>query len=308
VVGDTRGIRYDNELTNPKAKAMIDIKPGVFLRYDPLAAPAPLLVDVSRSGREYPHDFRSPLPFTEVHDNVSMYVEDLCAAAPGLGATLLYACFPNTYIDTNRSAMDIDESMIEGKWPGPITQSDFTERGLGLLKRLSRYGTQMQERKLTVAEVQARLADYHEPYHQELTRVLAQLKQRFGATWQLSFHCMSAIGAPTHADPGKERSDFCIGDVKGATCKPEFLQFIADTLKGLGHTVSVNFPYYGGYLTKRHSDPANGMQSVFIEINKRLFIDTKTFRKTAGFGPTKSSVEALIAKTVDYARATAKPA
>ncbi len=284
---------------------MIAIQPGVFLRYDPTGKPVPVLVDVSRSGREYPHDFRSPLPFSEVHDNISMYVEELCAAAPELGATLLYACFPNTYIDTNRSDADIDERMIEGKWPGPIVQSDFTERGLGLLKRLSRYGTQMQERKLTVAEVQERLQNYHEPYHRELGRVLGQMRQSFGAAWQMSFHCMSAVGAPTHADPGKARADFCIGDVNGTTCTPDFLQFVADTLKGLGHTVSVNFPYYGGYLTKRHSDPANRINSIFIEINKRLFIDTRTFKRTEGFGPTKASIDALLGKVSAYAAAQA---
>lgn len=132
-----------------------------------------------------------------------MYVEELCGAAPRMGATLLYACFPNTFVDTNRSAQDIDESLIEGKWPGPITKSDFTERGLGLLKRLSRYGTKMQERKFTVAEVQARLADFHEPYHQELGRILGELHGRHGVAAQLSFHCMSPKGAPTHADRGR---------------------------------------------------------------------------------------------------------
>jgi N-formylglutamate deformylase len=284
----------------------IAIKPGVFLRHDPTAAAVPVLVDVSRSGREYPYDFRSPLPFSEVHDNVSMYVEDLCSVAPSLGATLLFACFPNTYIDTNRSAADIDESMIEGKWPGPITQSDFTQRGLGLLKRLSRYGTQMQERKLTVAEVQERLDNYHEPYHRELARVLAQMKSQSGRAWQVSFHCMSAVGAPTHADPGQERADFCIGDVKGKTCTPEFLDFVTGTFKALGHTISVNFPYYGGYLTSRHSDPANGVNSIFIEINKRMFIDTKTFKPTAGYAATKASIEAFLRKVAAHAGATAK--
>jgi N-formylglutamate deformylase len=283
---------------------MITVNPGVFLRYEPTAGAAPVLVDVSRSGREYPHDFRSPLPLTEVHDNVSMYVEELCSGASGLGATLLYACFPNTYIDTNRSAADIDESLIEGKWPGPITQSDFTERGLGLLKRLSRYGTQMQERKFTVAEVEHRLRTYHEPYHQELARVLAGFRQTFGVAWQLSFHCMSAIGAPTHADPGQQRADFNIGDIHGTTCTPEFLNFVAETLRGLGHSVSINFPYYGGELTRRHSDPANGVNSIFIEINKRMFIDTKTFKKTDGFARTKVSVGVLLRKVVEHARHT----
>ena len=294
-------------MTTPN-QPTIAVKPGVFLRYDPAGTPAPVLVDVSRSGREYPYEFRSPLPFTEVHDNVSMYVEELCGGAPEAGATMLYALFPNTFVDTNRNASDIDESLIDGKWPGPITQSDFTQRGLGLIKRLSRYGTQFQERKLTVAEVQERLANFHEPYHQELSRLLRGFRERFGVARQMSFHCMSAVGAPTHADPGKERADFNVGDLHGKTCKPEFLKLVVDTLQGLGHTVSVNFPYYGGELTRRHSDPGNGIESIFIEINKRMFIDVKTFKRTEGFSRVRRSVDALIARVVEEAtsRATVK--
>lgn len=126
----------------------IEACPGVYLRHDPVGAPVPVLVDVSRSGREYPNDFCSPIPFTVLHYNVSMYAEELCGAAPGLGATMLYACFPNTYVDTNRGAADVDERLIDGAWPGEIEQSDFTERGLGLIKRLSRYGDLQADRGL----------------------------------------------------------------------------------------------------------------------------------------------------------------
>jgi N-formylglutamate deformylase len=75
-----------------------------------------------------------------------------------------------------------------------------------------------------------------------------------------------------------------------------------DTLKALGHTVSVNHPYYGGELTRRHCDPANGINSVFIEINKRMFIDTRTFKKTEGFQGVKASIESFLAKIVEHAR------
>jgi N-formylglutamate deformylase len=284
----------------------IEIKPGVYMRFDPEMAPAPVLVDVSRSGREYPHDFRSPLPFSELHDNVSMYVEDLYAIGPALGVSMLFACFPNTYIDTNRSAADIDETLIEGKWPGPIKQSDFTSRGLGLLKRLSRYGEPLQERKLTVDEVQRRLATYHEPYHLELARILRQLKQHQGVAFQLSCHCMSAVGAPTHVDPGEPRADFNLGNMNGATCSPEFLSFLTKTLKDLGLSVSTNFPYYGGELVARHANPGQAIESVFIEVNKKLFMDTKTFKKTANFARLKASIDRFMKEVVSYARRKAE--
>jgi N-formylglutamate deformylase len=279
----------------------IEVCPGIYLRYEPAGPSVPVVVDVSRSGREYPHDFRSPIPFSVLHDNVSMYVEKLCGSAPALGATMLYACFPNTYIDTNRSAADIDERLIEGEWPAPIENSDFTERGLGLIKRLSRYGEDMQERKLTVEEVQARLYDYHEPYHLELSRILSQMQSAHGRAYQVSCHCMSAIGAPTHADPGEARADFNLGDVHGTTCTSEFLQFMKKTLEDRGHSVSVNFPYYGGYLTRRHSDPENGVESIFVEINKRMFIDTKTFKQNEGFSLVKATMDHLIKQVCRYA-------
>ena len=105
---------------------------------------------------------------------------------------------------------------------------------------------------------------------------------------------MSAVGAPTHSDPGQARADFNLGDGYGTTCTPEFLDFVTKTLEVAGHSVSINFPYYGGYLTRRHGDPASGVESIFVEINKRMFIDTKTFKRTDGFAAVKATMERLI--------------
>ncbi len=96
-----------------------EVRRGVFYRDDPRAASVPIVVDVSRSGREYPTDFRSPVPLTAVHDNISMFVDELFSATPDIGGTLLYACFPNMYIDTNRSARDIDPSSSKASGLGP---------------------------------------------------------------------------------------------------------------------------------------------------------------------------------------------
>ena len=61
------------------------------------------------------------------------------------------------------------------------------------------------------------------------------------------------------------------------------MSFLRRTLEGLGHSVSLNFPYYGGEPIARHADPRAGIESIFIEVNKKLFIDTKTFKKTPNY-------------------------
>ena len=196
---------------------MIHAAPGLFLRYEPRVEAVPLLVDVSRSGREYPKEYRSPLPFTTVHDNVSMYVEDIWAGAPYAGATMLYCSFPNTWIDVNRSELDMDPAVIDGKWPVELKPTARTLEGLGLIKTKARFGEPFQERKLAVWEVEERLNKYYRPYHAELKRIADELYNRFGVLRQISCHCMSSVGAPTHPDAGKPRADFCVSDIKGTT-------------------------------------------------------------------------------------------
>ena len=274
---------------------MIHAAPGLFLRHEPLVEPAPLLVDVSRSGREYPKTYRSPLPFTTVHDNVSMYVEDLWAGAPGVGATLLYCCFPNTWVDVNRNELDMDPDVVEGSWPVPLKPTARTLEGLGLIKTKSRYGEPFQERRLTVTEIEERLSDYYRPYHAELKRLVEDMHRRFGRLTQISCHCMSATGAPTHPDAGKPRADFCVSDINGRTASKQALGLVVDTLKSFGYSVSVNDPYIGNELIGRHGNPARGIDSIQVEINKKLFMDVKTFRSTEGLARVKADLDQLLA-------------
>jgi N-formylglutamate amidohydrolase len=278
----------------------IHIERGIFQRFDPTSTPLPLVVDVSRSGREYPEEFRSMVPFTTLHDNVSMYVDQIWGSTPKVGGTLLYASFPSFWIDANRNELDIDADLIEGEWPVPL-QPTVSERGLGLLKSKSRYGEPVHERKLTVAEVEERLDGYYRPYHAELSQVVSRQKSAFGFAYHLSCHCMSAVGAPTHPDAGQQRADFCIGNVDGKTCSPEALEFTRALIVDLGYSCSVNFPYVGGEINLRHGDPAGGVESIFIEINKKLFMDTKTFRKTEGFDRVQRDATHILHEFADRA-------
>ena len=273
---------------------MIHAAPGLFLRYEPLVAAVPLLVDVSRSGREYPKGYRSPLPFTTVHDNVSMYVEDLWSGAPDVGATLLYCTFPNTWIDVNRSELDMDPAIVDGQWPVELAPTARTLEGLGLIKTKARYGEPFQERKLTVAEIQERLDKYYRPYLAELKRIADDLYSRFGRLTQISCHCMSAVGAPTHPDAGKPRADFCVSDIKGMTASKTALTLVVDSLKSYGYSVSVNDPYIGNELIKRIGNPTKGIDSIQVEINKKLFMDTKTFRPTDGLQKVKADLDKVL--------------
>jgi N-formylglutamate deformylase len=278
------------------------LEPEVFCRFDPPSASLPILLEVSRSGRLYPIDFRSPVPFTWLHDNVSMYVDEIWKDAPEYGATMVQALFPNTYVDANRHELDLTPDMIEGEWPVPLEPTS-ARTGLGLLKSKSRYGEPLQERKLTVAEVQARLDRYYRPYHHELASRMDRMLTEHGFYYHLSCHCMSAVGAPTHADAGQERMDFCLGNLRGASSTPEFIEFVAEVIRAQGYTCSVNTPYTGGELNRRYGKPDGTCDSIMIEINKKRFMDVSSFRKNAGFTAIQGVARAVLQAVAERARA-----
>jgi N-formylglutamate deformylase len=271
------------------------VEKGIFYRYEPTVSPVPLVVDVSRSGREYPTDFRSGVSFTAIHDNVSMYVDEIWEDAPKYGGTLLYALFPHMYIDANRHELDIDPELVEGEWPVPL-QPTVSKRGLGLLKSKSRYGEAVQERKLTYAEVENRLDRYHRPYHRELRAIVDRARASSSTVYHVSCHCMSAVGAPTHPDAGQERADFCLGNLNNGqqTSSTDFIEYVAQIIRGQGFSCTINMPYGGGEINRRYGDPKNGVESILFEINKKRFMDVSTFQKNDGFDAIKAATNGVL--------------
>lgn len=281
---------------------MVFCQPGLFLRHDPVVEKLPIIVDVSRSGREYPNDMRSPLAFSALHDNVSMWLDDLYDSAPQHGATLLFCSIAHMYIDMNRAETDFDPAVLDGEWPVPLNPSPRSLRGLGLIKTKSRYGEPVQERKFTVAEIEARLNQYHRPYHREFSRIVESFHSQFGMSRDISCHCMSPVGAPTHADPGSRRPDFCIGDLNGKSATPEFMELVVETLRSFGYKVTVNDPYIGNEIHRRYGDPAKRKESILLEMNKDIYMDIDTFKPTARYSKVKADLSRLLAVIADDTR------
>jgi N-formylglutamate amidohydrolase len=113
---------------------------------------------------------------------------------------------------------------------------------------------------------------------------------------------MSAVGAPTHPDAGKPRADFCLGNLNGKTASTEFIESVADEIRKLGRTCTINDPYSGGELNGRYGDPAGGVESIMVEINKKLFMDVNTFLKSPDFDRVKSDVSQVLTSIMRKAR------
>ena len=277
------------------------IEGGIFFRHEPDGNALPVLFELPQSGTVYPNEFSSPASFGELHFLISPYVEELLSGVVGEGCTLLQALFPMTYINANRSASDIDQSMFAEPWPG-ANPSPKVAIGIGLIQKWARPGVDIYDRPLTVAEVRHRIDAYHEPYHREIERILSSFKARYGAAWHLDCHCMGSYGSQMSPDPGHKRADFCIGDRDGTTSDPEFRDCVAGLLRDMGYSVAINDPFKGVEIIRRHGKPAQSVHSLQMEIGRGLFLDEKTNEPSANFANLTADLSRLARGIATFAK------
>jgi N-formylglutamate deformylase len=272
--------------------------PGVLWRRDPQTAEAPLVFDSPHSGSEYPEDFRFCCSLDVLRTAEDTYVDELYAAAPEFGATLIGAVFPRSYLDPNRAADDLDSTYIEGLWPTRLSPSHRTQAGLGLVRRVARPGIPIYDRKLTAAEIMARVQRYHIPYHRVLEEACDRVHRKFGTVWHVNCHSMPSQRS---GKKGGHCADFVLGDRDGTTCAPEFTAFVAGVLRGRGYTVRINEIYKGVEIVKRQGRPAANRHSLQVEVDRALYMDQKTLEKTRGFARLQADITCLIEALSEFA-------
>ena len=285
-------------------RAVRRVVPDILIRQDPPREgvdAVPVVFDSPHSGSVYPSDFDFAAPVEVMRRAEDAFVDELFASAPAHGAALLAALFPRSYVDPNRHEQEIDTVLLSEPWPHAILPSHRSARGLGVVRRLVRATVAVYDRRLSVSEIQSRIARYHRPYHNELSAMIAEAHGRFGAVWHLNCHSMKSTAK------GRLRDDFVLGDRDGTTCAAEFTDLVAATLRSLGYRVGLNHPFKGAEIVTRHGDPAAGRHSLQIEVNRGLYMDEARIERSAGFAALRTDLDRLIASVVTYARACITP-
>jgi N-formylglutamate deformylase len=261
----------------------------------------PLVLDSPHSGRYFPDDFGAAVSESELREGEDCFVDELFGAGPEMGAPLLAALWPRTYLDPNRHAADVDLELIEGSWSGEYRPSGKARVGKALIWRTLEDGRPIYPRRLSAETVRRRIEQFHFPYHEELKTLLQHAQSRFGRVYHINCHSMRAVAGKQSEDgEGNVRADFVLGDRDGTTCDPAFTWFVRGALAGMGYNVKVNDPYKGVELVRAYSDPKAGRHSLQIEINKRLYMDEEKLEKNSGFAVLQGNLSSLLKEIAKF--------
>ncbi len=268
-----------------------------FLSY--LPGHSPLVLDSPHSGTRYPADFAHACDSAVLRRAEDTHVEKLYDFAPALGAAWIEAYFPRSYLDANRDITELDISMLAGPWPGEVAIDPKllakVRLGKGLIWRMTDEGVPLYDRQLSVAEVQARIANCWQPYHAAVAQAIDQAHAAHGFSIHLNCHSMPAVAASHATDfPGLAHADFVVGNRDHSTSSPALAQLVCEHLAGRGYEVSLNHPYKGVELVRRYGDPARHRHSLQIEINRKLYMDEHSLALHDGFESLKASLRSLV--------------
>jgi N-formylglutamate deformylase len=259
-----------------------DFNPA-FEALEPAEPLAPVVFNSPHSGRVYPPQFldqvRLDLPTLRRSEDTD--VDALFEGVVERGMPLMRAHFPRSLVDVNREPYELDPRMFDGRLPTfANTRSMRVAGGLGTIPRVVGEAQEIYARRIAIDEALTRIDVLYKPYHRALRRLIAATHRAFGEVLLVDCHSMPSM-APIRED--RPRADMVIGDRYGTSCAPAVTDLIEGVLKARGYHVVRNKPYAGGFITEHYGQPQTGMQAVQIEINRAIYMDERSYRRTVHF-------------------------
>ena len=264
----------------------------------PTAGASPVVLSSPHSGRVYPPELVAslsvaPAALRALEDGPT---DKLAEHAGSSGAALIAAVLPRAYVDLNRHPDELDPDLVPDA-ASPRRLSAKVRAGLGVIP--SRLGAiRLYPGQLAASVVEQRLRFGHAPYHRQLALLLQERAAEFGAAVLLDLHSMPSL----LAGQGRGALDVALGDRFGHTAAPAVMQCAASVLRRAGLTVGRNSPYAGGFITKQHGRPWQGVSALQIEFRRSLFMDEATYEPLAGYGGIPALLQDLAAELAEVAR------
>lgn len=259
----------------------------VFFRVEPpRTSEIPVVVEVPHAGLYLDPESLAycAAPARSIGRDADLYVDELFARAPELGATLVSAQTSRYVCDLNRAADDLDAQT------SPIGQMPASP--FGVIWRRTTEGRPALTESLPRREVERRLDSYYRPYHATIARLLQEKRERFGYAVLLCGHSM-----PSNGRLGERRADVVPGSRGRTSSARSFIEAADEVAARFSYSVAHDQPYRGGFSTGHYGQPNENIHAVQIELARRLYMDEGSLMRIfPAFERCQSFCEALVAQ------------
>ena len=249
------------------------------------------------SGSNYSEEFlaQSNLNLIELRSSEDAFIGELFEIATTYGSAFIEATFPRSFIDLNRSHLELDPKLFQGDFEYESTPRNFA--GFGVIPRLSGKGNSIYNSFLSLDEAQKRLKKFYYPYHDNLKKLVHKAQLTSGFAIIFDCHSMpSSFPFFQGSNYREHTSDIVLGDLNGASCDPWLTRKVKAIFESQGFSVVINKPFAGGFITKNYGNPKKSIHAIQIEINRGLYMDEEKIKPNNNFKAFKSTLAGIILK------------
>ena len=223
---------------------------------------APLVVSFPHTGTLIPDEYAGGLvsPWLARKD-ADWWIDRLYDFARDLGATIVHTAISRTVIDVNRDPSG------QSLYPGQATT--------GLCPTTSFDGEPLYGAGAEPGpdEIAVRRARFFDPYQAALAREITRLRARHKTV--VLYDCHSIRSDIPRLFDG-ELPQFNIGTNSGASCDPALTADVERLCDASGHSRATNGRFKGGFITRHHGRPGDGVHAIQMELGCRGYMREPT--------------------------------
>lgn len=211
----------------------------------------PVVISLPHSGTWLPDDMHQALLPRAILANTDWFLPALYDFLPAAGFTTLTN-------HVNRYAADPNRSVIVAP-AGSYQRTTVYQQNT--------FGHPLYAAPLSLPTIEHRLAAYYHPYCTALQRLLADKIAAFGHVTLIDLHSFAFYPGQPSIHP----QDIVLGSEHDQTSSKAFRLQVTAALTTAGFTVSDNYPFRGGDITRHYGqDPR--VTALQIELNYRCYI------------------------------------
>jgi N-formylglutamate deformylase len=243
----------------------------------------PLLISLPHNGSHIPDELaRRMHPQARRSPDTDWHVAELYEPlAEELGASVIKPVASRYVIDLNRPADG------QALYPG--------RRETGLVPTIGFDGEPLylDGQEPDTAEIQGRIERWWQPYHAALAGEVARLKAAHGRVVLWEGHSIRS-----HVPMLFEGRlpDFNLGTADGDSCEADLQWRLTNVMEAqTRYDFVVNGRFKGGYITRHYGKPAEGVQTVQLELSQCQYMDEDSFAwDAAKAAPVQDTIRQLL--------------
>jgi len=219
----------------------------------------PLLISVPHDGWHIPTEIVQHMSGAgRAIADTDWHVAELYEFAKASGASMIAAKMSRYVVDLNRPADDA---------------SLYADQiATGLCPQQTFAGADIYLDPIDI-DIDARVAAYWRPYHEQLALTLAALHEQHGYALLWDAHSIAST-VPALFDG--ELPVLSIGTWDGRSCAASLADAVMSVAGKSKYDVSFNGRFKGGYITRHYGNPDAGMHALQLELAQRAYMHERT--------------------------------